>query len=57
MRFDAFAHTTRPLETCFKKRYFSSSEVVKMRFDAFAHTSKPLETCFQKNLFFNVWKG
>ncbi len=57
MRFDAFAHTSRPLETCFLKTYLLRLERLKIRFDAFAHTSKPLDTCFQKNLFFNVWKG
>ena len=48
---DAFAHTFRPPETFFQKRYFLPSEVVKLCFDAFAHTSRPPETFFQKRYF------
>ncbi len=44
MRFDAFAHTSRTLETCFLKPYFLRLERLKMRFDALAHTTRPLET-------------
>jgi hypothetical protein len=32
MRFDAFANTSRHLETCFKKTYFSMFEEVKNAF-------------------------
>jgi hypothetical protein len=46
MRFDACAHSSRPLETCFKKTIFYRLERLLMRFDAFAHTTRPLETFF-----------
>jgi hypothetical protein len=48
MRFDAFAHTFRPLETrnLFKKTLKKRLERLQMRFDAFVNTSRHLETCF-----------
>jgi hypothetical protein len=49
--FDAFAHTSRPPETFFQKRYFYRLEWLKTCFDAFAHTSRPPETFFQKRYF------
>jgi hypothetical protein len=44
MHQNAFAHISRPIETCFLKPYFLRLERSKMRFDAFAHTFRPLET-------------
>jgi hypothetical protein len=49
--FDAFAHTSRPPETFFKKDIFYRLEWLKTCFDAFARTSRPPETFFQKRYF------
>ena len=51
MCFDAFAHTSRPPETFFQKRYFLLSGVVKTCFDAFTHAYTPPVTFFQKRYF------
>jgi hypothetical protein len=49
--FYAFAHTSRPPETFFKRDVFYRLEWLKTCFDAFAHTSSPPETFFQKRYF------
>jgi hypothetical protein len=49
--FDAFAHTSRPPETFFQKRYFLPSGVVKTCFDAFANAYRPPVTFFRKDIF------
>ena len=46
--FDAFAHTSIPLETFFRKRYFLPSGVVRNVFCAYL---RPPETFFQKRYF------
>jgi hypothetical protein len=43
--FDAFAHTSRPPETFFKKDIFDRLARLKTCFDAFSNTSRPPESC------------
>jgi hypothetical protein len=49
--FYAFAHTSRPPETFFRKDIFDRQEWLKTCFDAFSHTSRPPETFCQKRYF------
>ncbi len=55
--FDAFAHTSRPPETFFQKRYFLPSGAVKNVFwciYAFFQTTRIMSL---KKIFFNIWSG
>jgi hypothetical protein len=49
--FYAFAHTSRPPETFFRKDIFDRQEWLKTCFDAFSHTSRTPETFCQKRYF------
>ncbi len=51
MRFDAFAHTPRPLETCFKKPKKTSGEVTNAFWCMCAYF-QTFRNMFLKNLFF-----
>jgi hypothetical protein len=49
--FDAFAHTSKPSETFFQKRYSLPSGVVKNVFFAFSHTPRPPKLFSKKDIF------
>jgi hypothetical protein len=57
MCFDAFAHTSRPPETFFQKRYFLLSEVVKNVFGCICAYFQTTRNFFPKKIFFTVWSG
>jgi hypothetical protein len=46
--FDAFAHTSRPAKSFFKKDVFERLEWLKTCFDAFLHTSRRTEKVSEK---------
>jgi hypothetical protein len=53
--FDAFAHTSRPPETFFQKRYFWTSWVVKNVFWCIFAYFQTTRNFFSKKIFFTVW--
>ncbi len=55
--FDAFAHTSRPPETFFQKRYFWKSAVVKNAFWCIFAYFQTTRKMFLKNIFLTVWSG
>jgi hypothetical protein len=57
MRFDACAHTSRPLETCFKKTYFLPSGVVKNVFCCTCAYFQTIRNMFLNKIFFTIWSG
>ncbi len=55
--FDAFAHTSRPLETFFQKRYSLPSRVVKDVFWCICSYSQITKNFFSIKIFLTVWSG
>ncbi len=55
--FDALAHTSRPLETCFIKTYLFTSVEVKNAFWCICPYFETIGNMFLKNLFFTIWSG
>jgi len=55
--FDAFAHTSKPSETFFQKRYSLPSGVVKNVFFCIFAYSQTTKNFFSKKIFLNVWSG
>ncbi len=54
---DAFAHTPRPPETFFQKRYFLTSGKVKNVFWCFCAYFQTTRNFFAKKIFLTVWSG
>ena len=55
--FDAFAHTSRPPETFFHKRYFWQSGVVKNMFWCIFAYLQTTKNFLSKKIFLTVWSG
>jgi hypothetical protein len=55
--FDAFAHTSRPPETFFQKRYFLPSRVVKSVFFCICAFAQTTRNFILKEIFFALWSG
>jgi hypothetical protein len=55
--FYAFAHTSRPPETFFKKDIFKRLEWLKTCFGAFVAHIPDHKKLFSKKIFFTVWSG
>ena len=55
--FDAFAHTSKPSETFFQKRYSLPSGVVKNVFCCIFAYSQTTRIMSLKKIFFNIWSG
>ena len=55
--FDAFAHTSRPQEKFYRKRYFWKSGVVKNVFWCICAYFETTRNFFSKKILLNVWSG
>jgi hypothetical protein len=55
--FNAFAHTSRPPETFFQKRYFLLSGVVKNVFWCICAYFQTTRNFLSKKIFFTIWSG